>query len=216
MKQLRKRLTYANVMSSLAVFLVLGGATAFAATKIGGNEIKANAISTGKIKKEAITTSKIKKSAIDTARIADGAVTGAKVNLGSLGTVPTAATANNANNLGGLAASAYQRRVQWATVKSDGTIVQQSGGITSFEHAGNGYYLNFGSSLVGRGSFVSFSYLDPDFSGFVVSQPCAGPGNNANNCAPTAAKNNPNVLFVQTHDAANNPVAEGFTVLVTP
>lgn len=213
MKQIRKRLTYANVMSSIAVFLVLGSATAFAASKIGGNEIKANAISTGKIKKEAITASKIKKNAIDTARIADGAVTGAKVNLGTLGPVPTAA---NANNLGGLAPSAYQPRVQWATVKSDGTIVQQSGGITSFEHSGNGYYLNFGSSLVGRGSFVSFSYLNPDFSGFVVSQPCAGPANNANNCAPTAAKNNPNVLFVQTHDASNSPVAEGFSVLVTP
>ena len=35
MKQIRKRLTYANVMSSIAVFLVLGGATAFAAKKIG-------------------------------------------------------------------------------------------------------------------------------------------------------------------------------------
>ena len=35
MKQIRKRLTYANVMSSIAVFLVLGGATAFAASKIG-------------------------------------------------------------------------------------------------------------------------------------------------------------------------------------
>ena len=31
MKPIRKRLTYANVMSSIAVFLVLGGATAFAA-----------------------------------------------------------------------------------------------------------------------------------------------------------------------------------------
>ena len=46
MKQIRKRLTYANVMSSIAVFLVLGGATAFAAKKIGTNEIKANSITT--------------------------------------------------------------------------------------------------------------------------------------------------------------------------
>lgn len=35
MKRFRKRLTYANVMSSIAVFLVLDGATAFAASKIG-------------------------------------------------------------------------------------------------------------------------------------------------------------------------------------
>ena len=50
MKQIRQRLTYANVMSSIAVFFILGGATAFAATKIGANELKANSVLTGKIK----------------------------------------------------------------------------------------------------------------------------------------------------------------------
>ena len=43
MKQIRKRLTYANVMSSLAVFLVLGGATAFAATQLAKNSVGTNA-----------------------------------------------------------------------------------------------------------------------------------------------------------------------------
>lgn len=74
MKHVRKRLTYANVMSSLAVFLVLGGATAFAATKIGANEIKANSIKTGKIVKEAVTAGKIKNSAVNSAKIRDGSV----------------------------------------------------------------------------------------------------------------------------------------------
>jgi hypothetical protein len=90
-KQIRKRLTYANVMSSIAVFLVLGGATAFAASKIGSNQIKNNAITTGKIKKEAVTTAKIKK----------GAITGAKVNLSTLGKVPSATSADNSNTVGG-------------------------------------------------------------------------------------------------------------------
>jgi hypothetical protein len=76
LKQIRKRLTYANVMSSLAVFLILGGATAFAAVKkVGPNEIKANSIKTGKIVKEAVTAGKIKKNAVTESRIADGAVT---------------------------------------------------------------------------------------------------------------------------------------------
>ena len=97
MKQIRKRVTYANVMSSIAVFLVLGGATAVAAKKIGANELKANSVKTGKIKKEAVTTSKIKKNAVTTAKIQNGAVTGEKINLGSLGTVPSANTANTAN-----------------------------------------------------------------------------------------------------------------------
>ncbi len=85
MKQIRKRITYANVMSSIAVFLVLGGATAIAASKIGTKQLKANAVTTGKIKKNAVTTAKIK----------NNAVNGAKVNEATLGTVPSASVANS-------------------------------------------------------------------------------------------------------------------------
>jgi trimeric autotransporter adhesin len=94
LKQIRKRLTYANVMSSIAVFLILGGATAFAASKIGANQIKANAITTGKIKKAAVTASKLKDgsvtntkiadNAVTTGKIADSAVTGAKIASGAV------------------------------------------------------------------------------------------------------------------------------------
>ena len=91
MNQIRKRLTYANVMSSLAVFLILGGATAFAVTKVpkksvGTKQLKANAVTTAKVKKGAITTQKLK----------DNSVTGAKVNEATLGEVPSAASAKNA------------------------------------------------------------------------------------------------------------------------
>jgi prepilin-type processing-associated H-X9-DG protein len=79
LKQIRRHLTYANVMSSIAVFLMLGGATAFAATKIGANEIKANSIKTGKIVKEAVTAGKIKNGAVTESKIADGAVTTNKI-----------------------------------------------------------------------------------------------------------------------------------------
>jgi hypothetical protein len=71
-------------MSSLAVFLVLGGATAFAATKIGANQIKANSIKTGKLVKEAVTAGKIKKSAVTESRIAAGAVTNTKIGNGAV------------------------------------------------------------------------------------------------------------------------------------
>jgi hypothetical protein len=84
MKSVLKRLTYANVMSSIAVFLVLGGATAFAATKIGANEIKANAITTGKIVKEAVTAGKIKNGAVTGGKLAEGSVNGGKILDGSV------------------------------------------------------------------------------------------------------------------------------------
>jgi hypothetical protein len=106
-KQIRKRITYANVMSSIAVFLVLGGGAAYAAKKIGSNEIKGNSITTGKLKKNAVTASKIKQNSITTAKlksnsvttakIKDGAVTGPKINLATLGTVPSAANSATTN-----------------------------------------------------------------------------------------------------------------------
>jgi hypothetical protein len=101
---MRKRLTYANVMSSIAVFLVLGGATAIAAKQIGKNtvgpkQLKAKAVTTAKIKKEAVTTNKIKKSAVNGSKVKDGSLTGADINLSALGTVPNATNAVNAANV---------------------------------------------------------------------------------------------------------------------
>ena len=91
MKQIRKRLTYANVMSSIAVFLVIGGATAFAA-------LGKNTVGSKQLKKNAVTTKKIKNNAVTTPKIKDNAVNGAKVNEASLATVPSADKANSANS----------------------------------------------------------------------------------------------------------------------
>jgi hypothetical protein len=73
-KRVGKSLSYANVMSSIAVFLVLGGATALAAGKIGPHRLKANAVTTPKIKANAVTTRKIRKNAVTTAKIKDKAI----------------------------------------------------------------------------------------------------------------------------------------------
>jgi hypothetical protein len=93
-KQIRKRLTYANVMSSIAVFLVLGGATALAAG------LAKNSVGSKQLKKNSVTTAKIKNNAVTAAKIKNGTITGSKINLGSLGTVPSATNATNASNAG--------------------------------------------------------------------------------------------------------------------
>lgn len=95
MKQIRKRLTYANLMSTIAVFLVIGGASAFAATQLGKNTV-----GTKQLKKNAVTAAKIKKNAITTPKIAANAVTGTQVNEATLGTVPSATSAGSANTAG--------------------------------------------------------------------------------------------------------------------
>ncbi|HXS35027.1 MAG TPA: hypothetical protein VN758_14810 [Solirubrobacterales bacterium] len=109
MKQIRQRLTYANVVSTLALILVVGGASAIAARKVpkhsvGPHQLKSNAVTTPKIKANAVTTRKIKKNAITavkikdkaikgeklddnavtTAKIADGSVTGAKIDAATM------------------------------------------------------------------------------------------------------------------------------------
>jgi hypothetical protein len=155
-KQLRKRLTYANVMSSIAVFLVLGGATAIAATKIGSSQIKANAVKTGKIAKEAVTTSKIKNEAVATtklangavtsAKIADKAVTGAKIDASTVGTVPTAA---NAEKLNGLSSSAFVNKSDylWAIVDEDGNLVGSSGATAATRLGAGDFRVTFNRTV---------------------------------------------------------------------
>jgi hypothetical protein len=88
LKQIRKRLTYANVVSTLALFLVLCGGAAYAAKvakkSVGPSQLKANAVTTAKIKANSITTRKIKRNAVANAKIKDGAVESAKIADGSV------------------------------------------------------------------------------------------------------------------------------------
>ena len=97
MKRFVPRLSYANVVATLALFLAIGG-VGYAATRLPKNSV-------------------------GTRQISNGAVTGAKIKLSSLGTVPsashadtastdttattatTAATAANAQTLGGASAA---------------------------------------------------------------------------------------------------------------
>lgn len=88
MKQIRKRLTYANVMSSIAVFLVIGGGAAFAAlgkNTVGSKQLKKNSVTAAKIKKNAINAAKIKASSVTTGKLANGAVSAEKILAGAVG-----------------------------------------------------------------------------------------------------------------------------------
>jgi len=127
-KTLRSHLTYANVVSTLCLFLVLGGGAALAATKlpknsVGSKQLKKNAVAAAKIKNGAVTgakladgavtTSKLGDGAVASSKLADGAVTGGKLANGAIGSgklgdnaVITGKLADNAVNTGKLAGSA--------------------------------------------------------------------------------------------------------------
>jgi hypothetical protein len=96
MKRFRPKLTYANVMSTVAAFLALtGGATAIAMSSLPKNSVKAKQIA-----KNAVTAPKIAKEAVTEAKIGKEAVTGPKVKVSTLPKVPAAVKADSATSAG--------------------------------------------------------------------------------------------------------------------
>ena len=91
-RELYRQLTYANVMSTIAVVLVLVGGSAYAASKIGPGDIAKNAVRAKHIKSNAVRTPEIADGAVTTPKLADGSVSGAKV---ADGAVNSAKVANN-------------------------------------------------------------------------------------------------------------------------
>jgi hypothetical protein len=66
---LRGRLTYSNVMSTIAVLGILAGGTAFAAKKITARQIANSAVKTSKIKNGAVTTVKLANQAVKAGKL---------------------------------------------------------------------------------------------------------------------------------------------------
>jgi hypothetical protein len=69
LKRISKHLTYANVMSTMAVFLILGGGAAVAANQLGKNTVG---------------TPQLKKNAVKAAKLADGSVSNRALGNGSV------------------------------------------------------------------------------------------------------------------------------------
>jgi hypothetical protein len=86
---MRQRLTYANLMATVAVFIALGGVS-YAALKLPKNSVGAK-----QLKKNSVTGPKVRKNAVTGAKVKDQSLTGKDINLAQLGTVPSAQSANS-------------------------------------------------------------------------------------------------------------------------
>jgi hypothetical protein len=69
MSRLRGKLTYANVVATLALFIALGGASAFAATQLAKNSV-----GTKQIKNGAVTAAKVKSGSLLASNFAAGQI----------------------------------------------------------------------------------------------------------------------------------------------
>jgi hypothetical protein len=214
-KQIRKRLTYANVMSSIAVFLVIGGATAFAAlgkNSVGTKQLKSNAVTTAKIKKEAVSTKKIKKDA----------VTGDQVKESTLSTVPSATNATNATNADSAKnASNASNSEKLGGVKAAGFVQQsaQSGEILTGQISV--VYEGAGSFFLAGGSYRSplpASVPTPTLVYTTSTTPqCGGVGQAASGILCVYGYNTLNVEEVATSGNFSDPNKRyGFSLDVFP
>lgn len=83
MRRLTGKLTYANVVSTICLFLLLGGGAAVAAglgkNTVGPKQLKKNAVTAAKIKNAAITTAKLGDASVTTPKLGDGSVANAKI-----------------------------------------------------------------------------------------------------------------------------------------
>jgi hypothetical protein len=78
------RPSYANVVSTLALFIAIGGTTAFAASKlapksVGEFQLRPGAVTAEKLRKNAVTAPKIKEGAVKQGKIANASITAPKL-----------------------------------------------------------------------------------------------------------------------------------------
>ncbi len=109
--KLQDKLTFANVMSCVAVFIALSG-TAYAAFRVPPNSVGSR-----QLKAKAVTGGKIANATISGGKIAEETITGQNIKLSALGTVPQAANAANAANANAVAGHA-------ATCPADTTLIR--------------------------------------------------------------------------------------------
>jgi len=99
---IRRRLTYANVMATVAVFIALGGSS-YAVTRINGSQLKNSSVAGKKLKRNTLG--------------------GARINESRLGRVPRARLADR---VGGLSAEELEQRCPAGTVHRIGACVERT------------------------------------------------------------------------------------------
>jgi hypothetical protein len=172
--RIRPRLSYANVVSSIALFVVLGGAAYATHThKIGTKDLRKNAVTTPKIKKNAVKAAKLSKDSVRTPKIRDGVVTTPKLTDGAVdssklgdGAVDSSKLADDGVTLQKLdspsVAEGFQPRsdLLYASVSGGSLVPENSRGATNATSTGTGQYtVTFERDVSGCAWFPSRSAI---------------------------------------------------------
>lgn len=200
-----KRLSYSNVMATVAVFIALGG-TSYAAVKITSKDVKNGSLTGSDVRNNSLGKRDIKTGAIGSAEVRDRSLLARDFRTGQL----PAGVQGPKGDKGDKGDPGPGGR--WLLIDESGTIVEQSGGFNVLSKPGiNGqpatnpnYYIDAGASLVGKGLSATIAIQnrvdrtgdgmpDPAFSGDVSVGRCNTAGIN---CVP-AGTNEADTLVVR-------------------
>src|SRR3954469_23390937 len=118
MKRLpRPRLSYANVVATLALILAIGG-TSYAAVTINGKNLKNRSVAGKKLKKNTVTGTEVRESKLGTVPRADNATHATQAdNAATADTAAGSTTSANASKLGGATPESYRVSCPGGTIR---------------------------------------------------------------------------------------------------
>lgn len=131
LRPIRDRLTYANVMATLAVFIALGGSS-YAIVTVGSREIRDNSVRSRDLRNNDVRGKDVRNHSLSGADIKRDGIGGLTIKESTLGKVPSA------DRLGGLTAGDLRVRCPAGTVLNAGVCIEPSSSApASFLGAGD-------------------------------------------------------------------------------
>lgn len=202
--RLLKHLTYANVVSSLCLFLALGGvawAASLPRNSVGAQQIRANAVGAPEITTNAVGAPEIRRNAVGASELRDGALTAQDFAAG----VRLQGVAGDKGDRGLPGPPGEPATSLFAYVNSEGTIAFQAG-VNDISHPSEGsYLLTFNRSLSGC------AVLTTSGRGF-PSSPANSTQGGARATPTVGSAGDPRVVQVGTFDTAGDTAERGFFI----
>jgi uncharacterized protein YjbI with pentapeptide repeats len=165
-RKLRSRMTYANVVSTIALGLAIGGGTAYAATRIGTSNIRYHAVTGSKLSTNSVTASKVKNSALSGSDIRDNSLHSGDIHNGTL----------QAADFAGGQLPKGDKGDKGDPATSIFGVVTSGGGLTSFKNvagiAGSGpYTITLGQDV---SKCAAVATLNGGGAGNITAEPTPG------------------------------------------
>lgn len=126
MQWIRSHLSFANVISVVALFVAMGGtgyaAAQLARNSVGAKQIKKNAVRAGEIRRNAVGASELRSNAVAGGDIADGGVGSLDLGANAVGTAKVADDSLTAVDIIGSSLDSEVGPDLFARVATDGTL----------------------------------------------------------------------------------------------